>query len=406
MNSAFDRFLSGTDKLTEVLRELPPYVAPLSLAEAVAADSLAREEELRAADPASQAFVPPASLEAAVMREAQAMEQAQAPRRDALRAALVADADATDALGAPVSAATQAWLRDTWLPTPEPGIESSRPTAPRRSGWRFRLAFGLCCGIATLTGLTVWQWIAPTLEETSVVATALPENRPMDWTTLPLEKPKLEAKLATAPPVESAPPIVAEMAPPVAPTRKAVEKRPTARPESRLALAQAEPRPEPLPEIVMQAPPTQVEDDMAVERFALAAPPDVSAQRETSLPTAAPLPYLPAHPETIQPQAAAPAPAASRARAAVFSGPLDDAQWQRLAALLPEARARYETKPAAEDNGIVPHHPIWRLLTSAPDAPAARTLADTLSNALAPGAILIVVTDPSIPAGQARLVAP
>jgi len=473
MTTAFEGFLRGTDRLSEVLRTLPPYVASPALAERVAADALAYEAECRA-ESASPVFTAPASLEAAVMQEALAMERAQAPRREALRAALAHEGDASAALGAPVSSATQDWLRNAWLPAGEPDAAPPRRQAKRRSAWRPRLAFGLCCGMATLAGLTVWQYrlgsapedfpASPAAEVAAAPDQSLysgaPEPSPapsasalvgekVDAAMLDVMPPppapkstldrmkgndtktvarlKVERKAAAPPRPQPGGSVDLDSSPPPPPvieeSRASLAKAPEPRDESFFARAEPSraPAPEASPPPMLAAVPPQMAEAALDEMPAADLAPEPESASVQASPPVASSPVASVSARSAAPDISAAPVVAQRRREAIYSGPLEDERWRDLAVTFVENRAHgaglrravakadtadMATADMAAAKGIEPRRPQWRLLTPAPDAPAARALAATLREALGPDADLSVIADPSIPAGTASLFAP
>ncbi|KJK23640.1 hypothetical protein UB46_15255 [Burkholderiaceae bacterium 16] len=138
--SADERFIAGEDRLAALLREVPAFVPPASLEAAVlaaaraeqAARQMARQAAAPPLPPAALparvrayseqadyptgddelAFAPPAGLEASVMAEAARLQVAQAARRSAVLEEVRRGDAPQSVLGAPVSAAAQAWLRE------------------------------------------------------------------------------------------------------------------------------------------------------------------------------------------------------------------------------------------------------------------------------------------------------
>lgn len=137
---AADRFIDGEDRLSELLRALPRYEAPASLAVAVTtaaravqarmaaeAERGADQHAARASEPAP-AFTAPATLADVVQREAAKMQSAQSARRDVVFDHVAQGKPAADVLGARVSDATEAWLRTQATAH----REATAPAAPAR----------------------------------------------------------------------------------------------------------------------------------------------------------------------------------------------------------------------------------------------------------------------------------
>jgi cell division septation protein DedD len=161
--NTFDRFIAGEDALSALLKTIPPFKAPDSLASRVLQAARAAEAEYHAAQENARGtftFKSPDSLRDAVMREAQAQERAQAPRRQAIVAALNRHEDIEDVLGAAVSPKTETWLRETWK-RQEEGPQPSGPKPTRKSAgwkrWAFAAIFGVTAvAVAGLTDHRFW----------------------------------------------------------------------------------------------------------------------------------------------------------------------------------------------------------------------------------------------------------
>lgn len=176
--SADERFIAGEDRLAALLRELPAFVPPASLEASVMAAARAEQAARNAPAPlppaslpakvrayAEQAeapadddeldFTPPAGLQAAVMAEAARMQAAQATRRNAVLEEIRRGDVPQSVLGAPVSEAAQAWLREQALPAqPAAGAEpTGKPprARPARRWWPALGALAATLGVGVLS---------------------------------------------------------------------------------------------------------------------------------------------------------------------------------------------------------------------------------------------------------------
>lgn len=116
-DDTFDTFIQGDDGLARLLREaLPCFEAPAEMSARFAANMA----QLQASHNAAQSLVFEARPQqtAAFANLAAAMQEAQAPRRDAVLARLQTGASETEVLGHPISAETSAWLAQQTPSTP------------------------------------------------------------------------------------------------------------------------------------------------------------------------------------------------------------------------------------------------------------------------------------------------
>ncbi|MGE8363419.1 hypothetical protein ACU4GI_37215 [Cupriavidus basilensis] len=172
--SADERFIAGEDRLAALLREVPAFVPPASLEAAVMAaaraEQAARQTARQAAAPSPSAalparvrayaeqadnpavddelaFAPPAGLEASVMAEAARLQVAQAARRGAVLEEVRRGDAPQSVLGAPVSAAAQAWLREQAQAAQQASGEqaAAKPERARRTR-RWWPALGVLAG--------------------------------------------------------------------------------------------------------------------------------------------------------------------------------------------------------------------------------------------------------------------
>lgn len=143
MSAAEDRFIAGEGPLAALIRAQPGFEAPPRM--------LGQILTALEATPASAGFESPASLLDAVMTAAERIDTAQAPRRDALLAELATGKSASDALGAPVSPATAAWLAQQ-----QRGV-TTPPVRRRRWPWLAGLGTAVTAALAVSVALRVVQ---------------------------------------------------------------------------------------------------------------------------------------------------------------------------------------------------------------------------------------------------------
>lgn len=176
--SADERFIAGEDRLAALLRALPAFVPPASLEASVMAAARAEQAARNAPAPlppaslpakvrayAEQAeapaddeeldFTPPAGLQASVMAQAARMQAAQATRRDAVLEEVRRGDAPQSVLGAPVSEAAQAWLREQALPAQAAagGEPTGKPprARPARRWWPALGALAATLGVGVLS---------------------------------------------------------------------------------------------------------------------------------------------------------------------------------------------------------------------------------------------------------------
>ncbi|MCZ4306068.1 hypothetical protein O4G98_15145 [Zoogloeaceae bacterium G21618-S1] len=144
MSAAEDRFIAGDGPLAALIRAQPAFEAPPRLLEHI----LTALE----ATPAPAGFEAPAGLFDAVMVEAERIDGAQAPRREALLAELAAGKKASDALGAEVSPATAAWLA-----AQQPTADAAPRVRRRRWPWLAGISTALTAALAVSVALRMVQ---------------------------------------------------------------------------------------------------------------------------------------------------------------------------------------------------------------------------------------------------------
>ena len=157
-SQAAERFIAGEDRLSALLKALPPYPPPAALEAAVLAAARAAQEQAgrHQAEAAALPFAAPPALAAAVLEEAARLQAAQSARRDAVLARVAAGAAAEDVLGSRVGPDAAAWLRaqaaDSTRNAARPAtMEQSTHAARARRWWR---SLGLVASVAAVAGLT------------------------------------------------------------------------------------------------------------------------------------------------------------------------------------------------------------------------------------------------------------
>ncbi|WP_323001656.1 hypothetical protein [Denitromonas sp.] len=194
MSAAEDRFIAGAGPLAALIRAQPAFEAPPRMLEHILA-------ALDAA-PSATGFDAPAGLFDAVMAEAERIDSAQAPRRDALLAELAAGKTADDALGASVSPATAAWLAGQQQPT-----NATPPPRRRRWPWLAGLSTALTAALAVSVALRVVQepaappvpMSAPAESRADLSSESIAGNA-NDAITLAPKPQRAERKVEAAPP--------------------------------------------------------------------------------------------------------------------------------------------------------------------------------------------------------------
>ena len=219
MSAAEDRFIAGDGPLAALIRAQPAFEAPPRLLEHILA-------ALDAA-PSATGFDAPAGLFDAVMAEAERIDSAQAPRREALLAELAAGKAADDALGAPVSPATAAWLAGQQQPT-----NATPPPRRRRWPWLAGLSTALTAALAVSVALRVVQEpSAPPPMAATTRAPAPAESR-ADMSAEPAVEPMANATgkdsiaFAPAPARPPAPPPPADLMQEATPASPALATQP------------------------------------------------------------------------------------------------------------------------------------------------------------------------------------
>jgi hypothetical protein len=416
--TALDRFIAGEDAFAAMLRAIPFFEPPEALNAWMRNTARDVEVERRAArENALDActFEPPDTLRDAVLQEARTLERAQETRREAVRGILARGGSAEEALGAPVAARTEAWLRQTWLPQSPPGTPSH--AAPQGRRWKFRLSLGFGFSVVLLAGLAAQYagFVVPEEESPAlpIAALKLPEGPRLDPlpeivpapapvlapAPAPAPAPVLTPAPAPAPVLTPAPAPAPAPAPVLAPAPAPAEAEPVQQKHESAAQPDAEEveasakmegamyaRRSQLPEAAMAAdiapPPAPFADIAASPPLPQAEPPE----RVEPHPMAAP--SAPLFPASI----AASSPVGVQADAPYHLYPIGAEQWERLAASFTENSQDTHTPPVRQ----------WRLLTPSPETKEARALASRLRAALSP-AELHIRTAPQIPPGFALL---
>jgi hypothetical protein len=390
--NAFERFIAGQDRLGALLKNLPRYEAPERLIDAIQTQAETLEQQKRAFAE-NRVFAPPASLQEAVLREAQTLHAAQSARRRAVLRQVAREEDLTSLFGGPLDEKTQVWLRqEARAETPPPAWQFWRQWNINTAGRR-RLAFGWAFSLAMLCGLMLHYYLPP---------------------SAPL--PSADTAKTPAPPVlrEPAPPVYAQ-----ADISKATEPvmQESAEPESPQAYARAD-----LPAAAESTNKKQRRAALAL-RPPPASAPDALEAKESLPPqpaavAAAPLP-APLSSESRSAKMEAPANRAPSAAVAPppAAKPMSDARMsdtlsqlsQKTAApvvsfLYPADAAQWKTLAEtlkANDHNNAPA--TWRLFAADPENAKVQALAAYLKKTLPNGQTLRLHTDSSLAAPDARL---
>ncbi|MDR1889294.1 MAG: hypothetical protein LBQ81_07970 [Zoogloeaceae bacterium] len=381
--SAVDRFIAGEDRLSAVLKAIPFYDAPDSLATSVRAAAYQTERDAWKVVGA-QTFKPSAALEEAVLREAKHTEAAQTTRREALWNTL-AHASVAEALGAPVSAATETWLRQQQAERDAARAQTSARGAQNRWWTLPRLAFGISCGLALFIGLSVHHagmtTFAPQTDEADAplkMAATLPEAPSQNPPAPPLQ-------IAAAPEAKATP--ASDEAVIATVTQEENEAR--ARGASMASPAFAEP-------------PKHANMRAAASAANPAAAPPSADSEMAAVPPPPPAVGLDLPPPSV----ATAKRGAARAMASAYTYPIHDAQWQQLAHAWILARQQEISRAraaTADATAAAPTPVTWYLEADDPETEEIRALAARLRAALPPGVTLVLRAQPDIPRGYARL---
>ncbi|MDR0564438.1 MAG: hypothetical protein LBG78_05830 [Azoarcus sp.] len=343
-------------------------------------------------------FEPSDALRDAVLKDAQTLEQAQATRREAIRHLLARGGSAEEALDAPVSAQTEAWLKQTWMLQPSVSNGAARP----KSHFFFRWRAGMALAVSACLALLIWGLIPP--NEFPDWGGAVPEQE-MPLAALEPAPEESEAALAEPPvpaPKYLAPDVTHRTQPVLPPPPRAVQpSREPARMQKERALSKRH-----------RAGHAAQADMLADEKRAGQNTTEMPSAEFTfaPAPTLTPAPAPAIAPATVPPQAASLSEASPEplprmqaealpARSSMDSGispvpspsflyPVGAEQWKRVAALVAKSPVR-----------------SWRLLANEPDEKGIQALAASLRTALPSGATITIQADSSISSGYARLVA-
>jgi hypothetical protein len=326
------------------------------------------------------------------------MERAQARRREAICHVLARGGDVEEALGVPVAAQTETWLRQKWMTqqSAQQREAAARPV-PRRP-W---LVFGISFCVALLIGLTIHHgWFSTLTEEMPTLAAA--PNAPYPEIVLAEPSPPSVADLAPAVPQPAEAAKARDVAPVPARRSKAeiVAKAEAEPVHSEIALAkQSESRPAPAPAADMIL-------SQQYEPHAAASAPAYTAETEPASPPPAVASAMLASPAS---RAAPASPLADIAADTVHADA--NAQVAHLYPIYPigaekqwkQLLASFAETGSSKYAGMRTPPRLWRLQVNAPDAEDVRALAAFLRGAMPHGAELIVQANPGIPPGFARL---
>ncbi|PLP98607.1 hypothetical protein [Cupriavidus pauculus] len=338
---AAERFIAGEDRLSALLRDVPRFEAPASLASAVATAAravqarMAAEAErdaVRASAP-PPAFNAPPTLSDSVLREAARLQTAQAARRDVVFEQVLQGKPADAVLGAPVSAPTEAWLRTQAMQHRDEAaaVASAVPPPARRASavarwWR---SLGVAATAFAVAGLAT-KIVLSQLDDGTPMTASLSSNVVIADKAGPAVQG--EAALASAPALAATPstsstppaqeaqtegapstPGLARTAPPAEPVRRPTTPSPAARKERAREPSPAfAPSPSPAPStppVTATAEPVPPTPAAPAAPAILAAPPPMASMQAQADAAPAP-PSAPAlAPAPAPPPAAAPAPA-------------------------------------------------------------------------------------------------
>lgn len=363
--SADERFIAGEDRLSALLRQVPAFAPPASLEAAVMAAARAEQAarnapaplpptalppKLRAyaeqaaapADDDGQDFTPPAGLQASVMAQAARLQAAQATRRNAVLEEVRRGDPPQSVLGAPVSEAAQAWLREQ--ATQQALDEQAAKPARARRARRWWPALGVLAGTLGV-GVLSLQIVLRQIDLRGGEIT-LPANAPAPVMAKAAKQADATEPATQAPRQPAVPAPQAETAGrPASPRADAQAPPPPAQPAQASPSAAAGAQPHRAPPAKAQAKAAPREPDVLAEQRAPA--PEESAPGVTgSLPAGAPpAPALraPAPMAAIAPPApiasippiapAAPAPAIEPPRLALRASPSPQADAARAPAV-------------------------------------------------------------------------
>ncbi|SPA39986.1 hypothetical protein; putative transmembrane protein [Cupriavidus taiwanensis] len=379
-SQAAERFIAGEDRLSALLKALPPYPPPAALEAAVLAAARAAQQDAgrRRADAAALPFAAPPALAAAVLEEAARLQAAQSARRDAVLARVAAGAAAEDVLGARLGPDAAAWLRaqaaDSTRNAARPSAMEPSPHAARaRRWWR---SLGLVASVAALAGLT-----------TSIVLQQLDDGALL---------PKGTAEMASAEMAAPTPTPAASTAPsPALPETAAAPPAKPAAPAARATPPAARPAPRAAPdtETSRSVPREPVPDSEAPAQASPSAPPP---------PAIAAAPRAPADAAIAQAAPSAPAPAAPSA----YAREAAPAMAARAPAAASALTVSTQDDPAAIAARLGTAAPL-RLWAAEPDHVEIREWAQRLWQAMPAGqrppVPVAVQPDPALAPGQVRI---
>ncbi|KAI3592917.1 hypothetical protein D9X30_2654 [Cupriavidus sp. U2] len=336
-HDAAERFIAGEDRLSALLRDVPRFEAPASLASAVA--TAARAVQARMAAEAERdavrtsapppTFGAPPTLSDSVLREAARLQAAQAARRDVVFDQVLRGKPADDVLGAPVSAPTEAWLR-TQAAQHRDGAASTAAVAPppaRRATavsrwWR---SLGVAATAFAVAGLAT-RIVLSQLDDGTPMTASLSSNVVIADDAGPATRD--EPGLASAPASGAAPAMAAPAAEDAqdvqtsaaAPERAAPQAAPVHRPTTPSLTARKAHAPSTAPAAATAESTPAAPAAPAAPAILAAPPPMASAQAPTdAAPAPAPAPGVGAEararrvPQSAYMAAPAPAPAESPA---------------------------------------------------------------------------------------------
>jgi len=351
---AADDFIAGDDRLAALLRDLPPFEAPATLAVSVATAARAVQARMAAEAEASVArvtappptFTAPPTLSGSVLREAARLQQAQTTRRNAVFDQIDTGQSAQDVLGAPISDAGHAWLREQAAQHRD-AASSAAPTPlprkPKQSRWWKSL--GIAASAFAVAGLAT-QIVLRQLDDGTPMTASLSSNVMLSDAPPPMApaSPEPAAEMAARTnATDDASSVRSKSTEAAKTTESSVATRP-AQPVARKSAPMATPP----SDSANAAHESAREPAAAAAAAAPAAPPIAFAERAPSEPAPPPAPA----PAFVQ--SAPPPPAALRARrapqAALNAAAPEDSATADSAASIPSAIATKSATVTIEDD--------------------------------------------------------
>jgi hypothetical protein len=432
--SAFEAFIAGKDRLSALLKTLPVYEAPETLAQKIQEAALALAVGKQRDFQENAGFAPPDSLQAVVLREADILHKAQAARRRAIlqRVAAAPEDDLGALFGGPISKEAENWLRQeadhAISEAPAPSFWSFwRFGRVRRAvGRRYPLALGWTFCLVMLCGLLLRLYDVPAdvpapglpgaaqdkEKPVPEIAQAEPQAEPAEQEIAPAE-PQAAAPMPEPAAWPASPdlPAAAEANGEHALARRAEAESRKVSPMADAYLPEAAPASAPEREVsgrhpghpiaaddgVVSSPETSMPRARKQDLASLSAPlPGAAAPKRPAVANALPSPAAKAADQA--PATLAPDPTVSPRTS---GSPLQD---HASLVIFHAANARQRSRIAAILNAPrAGERFVWRLFAGDTNHAKVRALADDLRRALPEGDTLILSPDPALAAADARL---